>query len=505
MVRFIDSFLNSITMYRLVLNSLLIIALMAIIYGFLGMYAVSGVQMILSLLVILLACQVSNYFFAKLFTAQTNIESSVITTLILFLILPPARESTDYLVLALAGVLAMASKYVLAINKKHLFNPAAVAVVTLPFVTNVGATWWVGSSILLPVVLLTGLLIVRKIRRFQLFFAFMVTSLVTMAAYGLSQGVALTQLLPEVITSWPLLFFATIMLTEPLTTPPTNKLRVVYGGLVGVLFGAQFHWGPLYSSPELALVMGNIFSFIVSPKQQLVLTLKEKVKIGQDMFDFVFVPNQRLAFSAGQYLEWTLDYGKPDIRGNRRYFTVASAPEEEEVRLGVKIPPKASAFKRALATLEPGQSIVASQLAGDFTLPEDATQKVVFIAGGIGVTPFRSMIESLLARNEKRDIVMLYVCSSGEEFVYQELFKRAVAKLGIRVIYVITQAKNVPKNWPGRVGYLTAESIRSDVPDVSERKWYLSGPQAMVDAYKRVLGDLGVARSSIKTDYFPGF
>src|SRR5206468_2445876 len=75
-----------------------------------------------------------------------------------------------------------------------------------------------------------------------------------------------------------LLFFAFIMLTEPLTTPPTKRLQIMYGALVGFLFVPQIHIGNIYSTPELALIIGNIYSYIVSPKTKLLLHLQQRLK-----------------------------------------------------------------------------------------------------------------------------------------------------------------------------------------------------------------------------------
>jgi ferredoxin-NADP reductase len=89
-----------------------------------------------------------------------------------------------------------------------------------------------------------------------------------------------------------------------------------------------------------------------------------------------------------------------DSRGNRRYFTIASAPADDTVRLGVRLAPNGSAFKRGLAQVQPGDEIVASQLAGNFTLPRNKQRKLAVIAGGTGITPFRSMLDELLEHRE---------------------------------------------------------------------------------------------------------
>ena len=118
--------------------------------------------------------------------------------------------------------------------------------------------------------------------------------------------------------------------------------------MVGVLFIPQMHLGPIYSTPELALVIGNIYSYMVSPKQKVVLKLKRKSKIASNIADFVFKPSQRLVFEPGQYMEFTLAHPKPDSRGNRRYFTLASSPTEESLHLGVRFYADSSSFKKSL-------------------------------------------------------------------------------------------------------------------------------------------------------------
>ena len=102
------------------------------------------------------------------------------------------------------------------------------------------------------------------------------------------------------------------MLTEPLTAPPTRDLKRIYAVLTGFLFIPQIHVLQLYSTPELALIVGNVFSYLVSPKRRVVLTLKKKTKLAPDILDFVFAPSRRLAFVPGQYIECTLEHPHPD-------------------------------------------------------------------------------------------------------------------------------------------------------------------------------------------------
>ena len=122
-----------------------------------------------------------------------------------------------------------------------------------------------------PFILAGGLLIVRKIRRFDMVLSFICVSILGTVVSHFSGISQLPQLIWDSLVSSPTLFFAFVMLTEPLTTPPTKNLRMYYGAIVGALFDPMIRIGSVYSTPELALVVGNLFSYIVSPKEKYML------------------------------------------------------------------------------------------------------------------------------------------------------------------------------------------------------------------------------------------
>jgi glycine betaine catabolism B len=502
-MNFIDNFLNKITMYRLVLYFLIILLGIGVVLGAFGILPFSPLSIIFSSTLFVAVCFLTNTIFSKVFNAPTNVESVYITALILALIIAPGTSFNSYLFIVMAGVLSMASKYILAINKKHLFNPAAIAVSITALLAGSSANWWVGTSTMLPLVLIGGLLIARKIRREDMVFTFLVISFVTIAAFGIIKGSDVFSLIKTVAFDSPIFFFAFIMFTEPLTLPPTKELQIYFAVLVGFLFSSNIHIGNIYSTPELALVAGNIFSFLVSPKEKLILKLKERIQTSPDTFDFIFPLTNKIAYQPGQYMEWTLPHEKADSRGNRRYFTLASSPTENSIRIGVKFNIPSSSFKKAL--LKEMNTIVATQRAGEFTLPSDPKEKLVFMAGGIGITPFRSILKYLIDKNEKRDIILLFSNKRAEEIVYQDIFKEAQEKLNIKVIFTITDNSNPPLNWTGKIGRIDQNMIKSEVQDFQERKFYLSGPHGMVEAYKNTLKEMGVLSKNIKEDYFPGF
>lgn len=445
-MKYIDNFLNSITMYKLVLYGLSIMALYAV--------AFEGPKILIQLIVLFFVCYGVNMLLSKIFKLPMNAESSSITALILFFIIAPYASIW---VFVWAGIIAMISKYVLVYKKKHILNPAIAAAFILWLFGVADFTWWAGSAFMLPVVTVVGLLIVRKIRRFYLFISFVVVAVIAAFIHGTD--------IRELFLSWSLIFLGTIMLTEPLSTPPTHRLQIVYGVIVGALFS----FGPVP-----ALFIGNIFSYLVSPKQLLMLKLKEKKEIAENIWEFVFSSPEKLDFVAGQYAEWTLPLDAADSRGNRRYFTIASAPSEENIHLGIRVNKDGSSYKKALLAMNLGDTIAISQISGDFTLPKDKIKKLAFIAGGIGVTPFRSMIAS----DPTRDIVLFYLAMNPKAFAYKDVLEK------VKTIY----AEKVTKE---------------QLEEYKDRTFYISGPNMMVDVYKKMLQEMGV--KEIITDYFPGY
>jgi len=504
MIKTIDNWLNRITMYRLVLYYLIFLLGAASVLSIAGVLKYDIFALLFSIAFLLAVCWLVNWIFARTFKVAPNVESVYISALILALIITPIKSFSDLWFLGWAAVLAMASKYILAFHRKHIFNPIALAVALTYFTLNQSASWWVGNAPMLPFVLLGGLLVVRKLGRSDLVLSFLIATVATSLVLILFGGGNFLGDMQKVFFYSPLFFFAFLILTEPLTTPPTHKSRIMYGALVGFLFSPQVHFGSFYITPELAILMGNVYSYLVSPKSRLVLKLKERIRIAPDIYDFVFAHGRSFAFAPGQYMEWTLGHHNPDARGNRRYFTLASAPTEKTLRVGVKFYQESSTYKQAMLKMNVGDEIVASQLSGDFTLPDNPRQKCVFIAGGVGVTPFRSMIKYLLDTHRPRPITLFYANKSVDDILYKDVFDRARHELGIQTIYTVTDTRNLPASWNGVTGRITPQLIKSKLPDYRRCTFYISGPRGMVDSFKETLLQMHVPPSHIRTDFFSG-
>lgn len=495
-------------MYRLVLYCLTAWLLIASLLSAFGKLPFTPQALLYSTAILLIVSWVTNKIFTQIFNTPANSESVYITALILaFLISPPTTGHYLSVVpfLIWAGIWGSAGKFILAFGKKHIFNPAGFAVALTALTIHESATWWIGTIWMLPFILIGGLFITRKIRRFDLVISFVVVAFIsiTISTFGHTSPLVL---LRQIFVDSPIIFFALVMLTEPLTTPPTKSGRVIYGAITGVLFIPTIHIGWLYSTPELALCVGNIFSWLMSPKLKYILTFKGSTKIAKDTGEFAFVPDRRISFKPGQYMEWTLDHNKTDSRGNRRYLTIASSPTEKEILLGIKFDAKkSSSFKKALAELEEGKTILAGQLSGEFTLPKNKNTKLCFLAGGIGITPFRSMISYMIDRDERRDVTLVYCCKRFEEIAYTNLVHRAHVQMDLKTVCTLSDLEHLPEDWAGYKGFVDVKMILNEVPDYMERLFFVSGPHAFVTACEKVLFEIGVPKKNVKVDYFPGF
>jgi Na+-transporting NADH:ubiquinone oxidoreductase subunit NqrB len=268
----IDIWLGRITMYNLLLWGLRILTAIGITFSFTHVISLQFWGLVWSLVILIAVCYVTNKLMANIWKIPVNFESYVLTALILFLILPPATTAERAVLIAAAGVIAMVSKFVLTVHDRHIFNPAAFSAVVVGFL-GLTPFWWIGSSTLWPFALILGLLIVRKIRRFSLVLTFVAVSLAVLIITSWAQHQPVGIALKFALTSSPLIFLGTIMLTEPATMPAHRRQQVIFGAIVGFLYAMPWNIGPLIVYPETALILGNLYSFVVNPHYRLHLKL----------------------------------------------------------------------------------------------------------------------------------------------------------------------------------------------------------------------------------------
>lgn len=503
--------LDGISMYRTVTLALLFLVGCSLFLGSVGALPYRASEQLIALIVAVATALLLNLIFSKLWHVDANHESALITGLILFfLILPPQLTAVgEVWQLAAVVALAIASKYIFVWRKQHLFNPAAMGLVLLALLYEVlpipgffESTWWIGQRELFIPLLIAGVVVVAKVRKKIPILTFLTVAFVVYLIEDWRFFGTITD--ETVVRFWfsgPSLFLAFFMLTEPFTMPPRKGLQVGYAAVVAIFSQTTaFLTVGIKMTPELALVLGNLLFYPSTLKQKLILPLVAVREVAKETFVFTFNKPARMRFWAGQYLEWMLSHEAPDNRGSRRYLTISSAPANPLLSFTVRIGERTSTYKQALRKMKIGDKIIASQLAGDFLLPTLPDKKIAMIAGGIGVTPFISQIEQMQMSSDvpKLDTILFYCNNFASEIAYEDWLEKSTQTLPLKIIPVLAKEK-IPLY---EYGFLTAEIIKKHAPDYLERVWYISGPPMMVDAYTKLLRDLGV--KNIKKDFFPG-
>ncbi len=491
---------GSITMYRLVLFSLVGLAVVALIESVLGLGSYSPLALLATLCSALLGSYASNRLFAVLFGVVPHSESSLITGLLIYFIFPPSTHLLPVLGVGLAAVLGSASKYILAVRGRHLFNPAAAGAFLLTLTGFYFSGWWLGTPVMLPFTAIVAALILYRLRRLSMGLVFIAAAGGIMIVRSLIAGIPVGLAVAWPFTSSPMIFFAGLMLSEPLTQPPLRWQQFGYAGIIGALFSIPMHLGSVYIAPESALLVGNGLAFLVGQRRAIELTMRERIQLTPSTTEFAFAPTDPLTFRPGQYVELTLPHRHADSRGLRRVFSIASAPGSDTMRISTHVPEHASTFKQALAELPEGAVITATSISGDFLLPKHTRVPLLLVAGGIGITPFASQLAALPA-DHGRDIVVVYAVRDATDVGYRDV----LAGSGARVVLVSkTPVTDLPPRWSNVSDARVDEALlAAAVPDVAEREVMISGPPAMVSAVGSAARQLGAR--AVRTDFFSGY
>lgn len=226
----------------------------------------------------------------------------------------------------------------------------------------------------------------------------------------------------------------------------------------------------------------------------MILTFVGSEKREADVTTFKFRPEQPLMWQAGQYLHYTLPHNNPDDRGTKRWFTIAAPPSGGEVRITTRIVEgqQRSTFKETLHNLKPGDTIEAEPPEGDFVV-DDPARTMIFIAGGIGVTPFYAILAEAAAQNQKLHVRVLYANRTDDIVFRNEFAQFQEQNPELKVDYIVQPDQ------------LDDERLKQAVEAEANPLLYISGPEPMVDAIAEQLIKLGVSDENIKRDHFPGY
>ncbi|HXI84821.1 MAG TPA: FAD-dependent oxidoreductase [Verrucomicrobiae bacterium] len=239
---------------------------------------------------------------------------------------------------------------------------------------------------------------------------------------------------------------------------------------------------------------------------KVTLTLREKKEIAAGTMAFCFGSDgQRFVFKPGQCIRITLlDPLYKDKKGNARDFSIASSPGDPSLMIATRM--TGSAFKRSLADLPVGSSVRVNGPYGEFLHDVDPVRPAIFLAGGIGITPFRSMIKHAMEQHSTQRLTLVYCNRTPDDAAFlDELQDWEKENPNFRVIATMTQPQNPGKTWTGRTGYVGVRFVKEHLCEQTPSVYCVAGPPRFVSAVAEVLAIAGVNEGDIRTDEFFGY
>lgn len=232
------------------------------------------------------------------------------------------------------------------------------------------------------------------------------------------------------------------------------------------------------------------------------LKLISRREVARHTVEFHFEKPEGFSFKPGQYGGFTLiNPPETDAAGITRRFSLASAPDDVDIVITMRI--QTSAYKRVLNNLPLQSEIKFAGPTGLFTLHEDSNRPAVFLAGGIGITPFYSMIQHAAKHLPQQKMILFYGNQQPADAAYlSELTALATHQSHFTFVPIMADADD---NWSGERGYITDSLIRKYVPDLHIPIYYICGSAVMVTAIQELLIEMGINESNIKVEDFPGY
>ena len=222
-------------------------------------------------------------------------------------------------------------------------------------------------------------------------------------------------------------------------------------------------------------------------------TLVDKKAITDGVTTFIFEPPEDITWEAGQYMHYVLDHKNTDNRGHERWFTISSPPFEKHPAITTRFTAeKGSSFKKALDNMKLGDQIEADGVEGDFVI-NDSSKQYIFIVGGIGITPFHSILRQL-DHNKKPINVDLMYANRDHSFPFDNEFQTIAKRNPNFRIHKFADPKRIEE-----------ADIKAVAQKLDDPQYYVSGPWPMVDAFDKLLKTMGIADGKIHNDDFPGY
>src|ERR1039458_8216154 len=233
--------------------------------------------------------------------------------------------------------------------------------------------------------------------------------------------------------------------------------------------------------------------------------LLSRHEVAEGTMAFRFEKPSGWTFKAGQYLDMTLlDPPETDSEGNVRSFSIASAPHEETLMVATRM--RDTAFKRVLKTMSFGTAVKIEGPSGDLILQNEVTRTVVFLAGGIGITPFRSIVHWAAKEKLPHRILLFYSNRRPEDAPFlAELQSLERDNPRYKLIASMTEMEKSHRPWNGETGLINQEMLGRHLKGTPSPIYYIAGPPAMVKGLHEMLSKAGINADDIHAEEFAGY
>lgn len=237
------------------------------------------------------------------------------------------------------------------------------------------------------------------------------------------------------------------------------------------------------------------------------LKLVKKTDEAKDTKSYFWESSEKISYLPGQFFYFTLPVLKyDDPRGSTRHFTISSSPTEENNIVFTTKLSSGSGYKKTLDELPVGSIIDGEGPNGMFTLTEDNIEPNIFIAGGIGITPFRSMIKYATDKKFSTQIHLIYSNSTPDEIIFNEDLKNmAMENKNFKMDLTVTHPEAAAEKWQGLSGRVDEGLIRKLVPDVDNSIFWVCGPPSMVDGIESVLDKMSISGANVRFEKLTGY
>jgi ferredoxin-NADP reductase len=236
-----------------------------------------------------------------------------------------------------------------------------------------------------------------------------------------------------------------------------------------------------------------------------IINLEDRRQVAEGTMAFYFGKPAGFHFAGGQSIDLTLiDPPETDAEGDTRAFSLAGAPYEAALMVATRM--RDTAFKRVLKTLPLGSQAQMQGPFGSMTLHRKVDRPAVILAGGIGITPFRSMLGQALRDNTGHRLFLFYANRRPEDAAFlAELQQWAGQHPNFTLVATMTSRGKSTTPWDGETGYINKHMLVKYVGDLAEPIYYLAGPPGLVAAMRDMLSDAGVEDDEVNSEDFSGY